>query len=80
MFDKFTREWLGYCFGLSAVKEIAIILIENALATHKNIVQQDLIIITDNGSQYTSKAFRKSLSILLLKLEHIYYNIPEQKG
>jgi putative transposase len=81
VFDVFTREWVGYCFDLSAVKENAIISVENALVTHKDIVpQQDLVIRTDNGSQYTSKAFRKSLSVLRLKLEHIYYNTPEQNG
>ena len=81
MFDVFTREWVGYCFDLSAVKENAIISVENALVTHKDIVpQQDLVIRTDNGSQYTSKAFRKSISVLRLKLEHIYYNTPEQNG
>ena len=79
VFDIFTREWVGYCFDLSAVKENAIISVENALVTHKDIVpQQDLVIRTDNGSQYTSKAFRKSISVLGLKLEHIYYNTPEQ--
>jgi putative transposase len=81
VFDVFTREWVGYCFDLSAVKENAIISVENALVMHKDIVpQQDLVIRTDNGSQYTSKAFRKSLSVLRLKLEHIYYNTPEQNG
>jgi transposase InsO family protein len=81
VFDVFTREWVGYCFDLSAVKENAIISVENALVTHKDIVpQQDLVIRTDNGSQYTSKAFKKSLSVLRLKLEHIYYNTPEQNG
>ena len=83
MFDIFTREWVGYyCFDLSAVKENAIIAIENALVTHNDIVPENLLVIrTDNGSQYTSKAFRKSLSVLLgLKLEHIYYNTPEQNG
>ncbi len=80
VFDVFTREWVGYCFDLSAVKENAIISIENALVTHKDIVPENLVIRTDNGSQYTSKAFRKSLSVLGLKLEHIYYNTPEQNG
>jgi len=80
MFDIFTREWVGYCFDLSAVKENAIISVENALVTHKDIIPQDLVIRTDNGSQYTSKAFRKSISVLGLKLEHIYYNTPEQNG
>ena len=51
VFDVFTREWVGYCFDLSAVKENAIISVENALVTHKDIVpQQDLVIRTDNGS------------------------------
>jgi putative transposase len=80
VFDVFTREWVGYCFDLSAVKENAIISIENALVTHKDIVPENLVIRTDNGSQYTSKAFRKSLSVFGLKLEHIYYNTPEQNG
>jgi transposase InsO family protein len=48
--------------------------------THNCIVPENLVIRTDNGSQYTSKAFRKSLSVLGLKLEHIYYNTPEQNG
>ena len=83
VFDVFTREWVGYyCFDLSAVKENAIISVENALVTHNCIVPENLLVIrTDNSSQYTSKAFRKSLSVLLgLKLEHIYYNTPEQNG
>jgi putative transposase len=80
VFDVFTREWVGYCFDLSAVKENAIISVENALVTHKDIVPENLVIRTDNGSQYTSKAFRKSISVLGLKLEHICYNTPEQNG
>lgn len=80
VFDIFTREWVGYCFDLSAVKENAIISLENALVTHKDIVPENLVVRTDNGSQYTSKAFRKSISVLRLKLEHIYYNTPEQNG
>jgi hypothetical protein len=51
VFDIFTREWVGYCFDLSAVKENAIIAIENALVTHKDIVPENLVIRTDNGSQ-----------------------------
>ena len=80
VFDVFTREWVGYCFDLSAIKENAIISIENALVTHKDIVPENLVVRTDNGSQYTSKAFRKSILVLGLKLEHIYYNTPEQNG
>jgi len=60
--------------------ENAIIAIENAIVKHKGILPENLVIRTDNGSQYTSKAFRKSISVLGLKLEHIYYNTPEQNG
>ena len=55
VFDIFTREWVGYCFDLSAVKQNAIISLENALVTHKNIVSENLVVRTDNGSQYTNK-------------------------
>lgn len=85
VFDIFTREWVGYCFDLSAVKENAIISIENALVSHKEIVpdvgsSNKPTIRADNGSQYTSNAFRKSMSVLGLKLEHIACNTPEQNG
>ncbi|MFY9798346.1 MAG: IS3 family transposase [Candidatus Nitrosopolaris sp.] len=84
VFDVFTREWIGYCFDLSAVKENAIISIENGLVSHKEIIpgnnKNKPIIRADNGSQYTSNAFRKSMSVLGLKLEHIACNTPEQNG
>ena len=84
VFDVFTREWIGYCFDLSAVKENAIISIENALVSHKEIVHDDdnnkPTIRADNGSQYTSNAFKKSMSVLGIKLEHIACNTPEQNG
>jgi transposase InsO family protein len=88
VFDVFTRVWVGYCFDLSAVKENAIISIENALVSHKEIVVPDNdnnnnnkpTIRADNGSQYTSNAFRKSMLVLGLKLEHIACNTPEQNG
>ena len=57
VFDIFTREWIGYCFDLSAVKENAIISIENGLVSHKEILpgnnKNKPIIRADNGSQYT---------------------------
>ena len=84
VFDVFTREWIGYCFDLSAVKENAIISIENGLVLHKEIVpgnnKNKPITRPDNGSKYTSNAFRKSMSVLGLKLEHIACNTPEQNG
>jgi len=68
---------------LSAVKENAI-TIENGLVSHKEIVpgnnKNKPIIRADNGSQYTSNAFRKPMSVLGLKLEHIACNTPEQNA
>ena len=84
VFDVYTREWVGRwhtaCFDLSAVKENAIISVENALVSHGEVVPGQLTIRADNGSQYTSNAFRKSMSVLGLKLEHIAVNTPEQNG
>lgn len=80
VFDVYTREWVAYCFDLSAVKENAIISVENALVSHGGVVPEKLTIRADNGSQYTSNAFRKSMSVLGLKLEHIAVNTPEQNG
>lgn len=80
VFDIYTREWVSYCFDLSAIKENAIISIENALVSHRNVIPEQLIIRADNGSQYTSKAFRKSMLTLGLKIEHIAVNTPEQNG
>src|SRR5205085_7486477 len=51
VFDVYTREWVAYCFDLSAVKENAIISIENALISHGKVQPT---IRADNGSQYTS--------------------------
>ncbi|MGA9842639.1 MAG: integrase core domain-containing protein [Nitrososphaeraceae archaeon] len=80
--------WIS--FDLSAVKENGIISIENALVSHKEIVHDNdssnnnnnnkPTIRADNGSQYTSNAFKKSMSVLGLKLEHIACNTPEQNG
>ncbi len=65
----------------TAIKENAIISVENALVSHKNVIPEHLIIRADNdGSQYTSKAFRKSMLTLGLKIEHIAVNTPEQNG
>jgi len=77
VFDVYTREWVAYCFDLSAVKENAIISIENALISHGKVQPT---IRADNGSQYTSNAFQKSMTVLGLKLEHIAVNTPEQNG
>lgn len=78
--DVFQREWLGYALDTHAVKESAIMSVNNALAAHPQIDTNRLTIRCDNGSQYRSKAFRESMKALRIKLEFIYYNTPEQNG
>ena len=78
--DVFQREWLGYSFDTNAVKESAIMSVNNALAAHPNVDVSKLTLRCDNGSQYRSKAFRESMKALGIRLEFIYYNTPEQNG
>lgn len=78
--DVFQREWAGYSFDTSAVKENAIMSVNNALAAHPQVDPRELTLRCDNGSQYRSRAFRESMKALGIKLEFIYYNTPEQNG
>lgn len=78
--DVFHREWLGYSFDTQAVKENAIMSVNNALASHQEVDVKKLTLRCDNGSQYRSNAFRESMRALGIKLEFIYYNTPEQNG
>jgi putative transposase len=78
--DVFHREWLGYAFERSAVKEHAIMSVNNALASHADAVPAELTLRCDNGPQYTSHAFKDSMDALGLRLEHILYHTPEQNG
>lgn len=81
VFDVFSREWVGKQFDLTAVKENAIASVESALASHKNALETGpLRLRADNGPQYTSNAFRESMKVLGLGLEHIMYRTPEQNG
>ena len=78
--DVFQREWLGYSFDTRAVKESAIMSVNNALAAHPMVDVSKLTLRCDNGSQYRSRAFRESMKALGIRLEFIYYNTPEQNG
>ena len=80
MEDVFQREWLGYSFDTSAVKESAIMSVNNALAAHPMVDVSKLTLRCDNGSQYRSKAFRESMKALGIRMEFIFYNTPEQNG
>ncbi|HXG06579.1 MAG TPA: hypothetical protein VNI77_04545 [Nitrososphaera sp.] len=50
------------------------------MVSHGDVVPGKLTMRADNGSQYTYNAFRKLMSVLGLRLEHIAVNTPEQNG
>ncbi|MDA4131707.1 MAG: IS3 family transposase [Thaumarchaeota archaeon] len=77
--DVFSREWAGKEFSPTAVKDNAILSVENALVSHRRLDPTPRL-RADNGPQYTSKVFRESMQVLGLKLEHIMYRTPEQNG
>ena len=79
--DVFSREWAGKEFSPTAVKGNAILSVEDALVSHRRDTGTGrLRLRADNGPQYTSRAFRESMQVLGLELEHIMYRTPEQNG
>jgi putative transposase len=78
--DVFSREWAGKKFSPTAVKDNAILSVEDALVSHRQLGLAHLRLRADNGPQYTSRAFRESMQVLGLELEHIMYRTPEQNG
>jgi len=77
--DVFTRKWVGYSFDVQATKDAAVESIINAISSEKPDTAK-LTIRTDNGSQYISRRFRESISILGARQEFIYVHTPEQNG
>lgn len=77
--DVFTRKWISYSFDVSATKDTAVQCVVNAMSSEKPDASR-LLIRTDNGSQYISKKFRESITILGARQEFIYHHTPEQNG
>ena len=53
--------------------------VNNAVASRKPDPGR-LTIRVDNGSQYTSQDFRRSVDVLGARLEYIHVNTPQQNG
>ena len=77
--DVFTRQWLAFVLASRATKHEAVMAVNNAVAA-TNPVLPGLTLRVDNGSQYTSREFRSSMTSLRITLEYIYVNTPEQNG
>jgi transposase InsO family protein len=78
--DVFSRVWTGKQFSPTATKDNAILSVENAIVSHRDHLDPAPRLRADNGPQYASRAFRESMQILGLRLEHIMYRTPEQNG
>jgi putative transposase len=77
--DVFSREWLAYVLDLLATKENAIQAVIKALERHPE-ASGKLTLYSDNGTQYVSQAFRRSMKILNIEHRFIAYNTPEQNA
>lgn len=77
--DVFTREWIGYAFDVTATRHSAVMSVNNAVASRKPRTEE-LVIRVDNGPQYISNDFRRSVHILGADLDFIWYHTPEQNG
>ena len=76
--DVFTREWISYIFDTAATAHTAVQSVLKAVSSVKDISY--LRLRTDNGTQYSSREFRKSMQTLGIRHEFIWRNTPEQNG
>jgi putative transposase len=77
--DCFSREWLAYVFDLLAMKDNAIQAVVKAIERHPEASGM-VTLYSDNGSQYISVPFRRSMKILGVEHRFIAYNTPEQNA
>ena len=76
--DVFTREWISYIFDTTATAHTAVQSVLKAVSSVKDIPY--LRLRTDNGTQYSSREFKKSMQTLGIRHEFIWRNTPEQNG
>ncbi len=77
--DAFTREWVGYAFESRAITDGAIAALTEALAS-KNQDCSNLVLRTDNGSQYILAQFDKAVKAYGVKQEFIHHHTLEQNA
>jgi putative transposase len=75
--DAYSREWVSYVFDPLAKKENAIQAVVNALERHPDAAKT-VTLYSDNGPQYSSRAFVESMDALGIRHRFIAYNTPEQ--
>ena len=78
--DCFSKKWLSYNFSRTCTAKDCIKSVEKAYANRKNSDLNNLILRTDNGTQYTAKAFKETVKLLNIKQEYIKKQTPEDNG
>ena len=76
--DVFTRKWMAYMFDTTAPAHTAVQSVLKAVSSAGEI--SNLRLRTDNGSQYSSREFKKAMQALGIKHEFIWKQTPEQNG
>ena len=74
----FTREWISYIFDTADTAHTAVQSVLKVASSVKDTSY--LRLRTDNGTQYHSREFRKSMQTLGIRHEFIWRNTPEQNG
>ena len=74
----FTKEWISYIFDTVATAHTAVQSVLKAVSSVKDISY--LRLGADNGMQYSSREFRKSMQALGIRHEFIWKNTLEQNG
>ena len=75
--DCFTREWLAYVFARDMRRQNAIDCLLKA-TEGRNL--SNLVLRSDNGSQFSSSAFMNSVKAPGIRQEFIQVSTPEQQG
>lgn len=76
--DCLTRQWVAYVFDTSATAHTAVQSVLRAVSSAATT--KDLRLRTDNGPQYGSHEFKKSMRLLGIRHEFIWKHTPEQNG
>jgi len=63
-----------------ATADVAVQSVTGALASVSPEKRRDIIIRCDNGTQYTSRAFRENMKALRVRIEYIWHHTPQQNG
>ena len=79
--DCFSKRWISYNFSRTCTAKDCVKPIEEAYAIrYSNSNLSNLVLRTDNGTQYIAKSFKDTVRLLNIKHEYIKKQTPEDNG